>query len=155
MHQLKVADPVFLLPKDGRQHFAGRVINGGQQVQPRSALFQPVVGTAINLHQHPLLGVASAAAMLRSLAFLRLSGHQWLHDAPHTGSGDHDAVPFFQEVPQMLVVRSGIRALRQNDDPPARGFVNAMAGPTSAIAMNHGGDPLLPIGRQKSLHLPL
>src|SRR5579871_1048222 len=90
LHQLKVAHAVLLFPKDSPQHFAGGIINGSQQVQSRSPLFQPSMWAAIDLHQHALLSIAPpAAAMLRRLVGGWPTG---LDNAPHGGAREDNAL---------------------------------------------------------------
>src|SRR6266852_5756323 len=87
LYQEKVACCIFFLAEDRCCQCAGGIIDSSKQTQPGAAIPKPGMPTAIDLHQHPLLGIAHpAAAMLSSTLLSRGSDPCRQQDATHAGA---------------------------------------------------------------------
>ena len=82
----QVAAGVLAGAEDGLSHGAGGVVHGYEQRQLRSPVLQPGVLTAVDLHQHPLLGHAPAPEpVLLGAAAARTADACLGQDAAHRG----------------------------------------------------------------------
>jgi hypothetical protein len=70
---------IFFEAKDRREDFPRGVVDGGEEHEPRSAVLEPGMMTAIHLDQQPDLGHALAAAAMPGRAAL-----PWTTDAGGT-----------------------------------------------------------------------
>lgn len=54
--QAAVSEGIFFGAEEGTGHLTGGVIDGGDQGQPRPAVFEPIVITPVDLQQHARCG---------------------------------------------------------------------------------------------------
>src|SRR5437868_15500752 len=106
---------------------------------------------AVNLQQHPFLRVAFAPSPMHA-PFVRSwrSQPRLLHDPSHRGARERDALPFLQQIAQMLLARALILRLCQVHHLGSHCFTDTMSGLATSVAMGENGGPLLFIGRPGS-----
>ena len=63
--QAEVSEGIFFGAEEGIEHLTGGVIDGGDQGQPRPAVFEPIMITPVDLQKYARVAFP-AAAVLRS-----------------------------------------------------------------------------------------
>jgi hypothetical protein len=144
---LEVAVRVFLVPKGGGRDFPRGVINNRQEGEARTALLQPIVVAAIELHEEAFLRHAlPAAAVAGWTPAARAASPGSTEETADRRARDRDPLAFGQELGEVLVIHIGVGGGREHHDPTAERSIDPIGGRPPAIAMDEGDGPSGPIG---------
>ena len=90
LQKKQIALGVLLLPEQGIGDGTGGIVDGSHQSQIRAPSFQPVVATAVDLKQHPLLRIPLSPASVEGRSpSTRTPYPSCDHDAPHRRTGHY------------------------------------------------------------------
>ena len=143
--QEEVTVGVFDGPKDGREDFAGSVVDGRMEDEAGAAVFEPGMMTAVHLDEQPRLRHAlSPTAVTRRSAFPGTTEAGGAQQALHGLSGDVDALALGQELGEVLIVHAGIGRAGQGENARPDRFGDAPRGASPAVAVRDGRRTVLP-----------
>ena len=101
--------------------------------------------TAVDLHQHPLLGHATAPEpVLLGAAAARTSDAHLGQDAAHCGTAQVDTLAFPQQFGEMSVVGSGVAVAGQLHHGSRSDLRDSIVGPAALV-------PMGPVQRDRAL----
>jgi len=153
-HEQEVARAILGRVEAGGRDSAGGIVDCAQQDEPRPAALQPVVVTAVDLEQHPLLGIPFAARAMPGSAAANGAKTALHEDALDARAGEVDAF-LLQHLAQMAGVEAGVLAGSQLDDLLAERIAEPVRWRFSPVAVHQPGWPLLEVGRLQAPRLAL
>lgn len=147
----EVAVGVLLEAEDSGQDSAGGVIDGRQQHEPRTAVFQPGVLAAVHLDQEPGLRHAlPAAAMARRPAGPGTPHPGGAQQPLHGLAGEAQALALPEELGEVVIIHAGVASAGQREDPSPHRLREASPRGPAAVAMGEGREALLPQAREQA-----
>lgn len=136
---------VFFGAKDAGQGGARGIVDGGVQDQARPAVLQPGMMAAVHLDEEAGLGHAfTAPAVPRGATGARTSNARGAQQPLHRFPRDPDAVAFGEQFGKLMVIHSGVGALREGEDPGADRGSEAARGRPAAVAVGEGRWAMVP-----------
>ncbi len=111
MKQAEIAESGFRGKELRRQDFAGGVVLHAQSGEQRAAAFEPVVRTAVELHEFSELGGTQSALTMRGSAALSRGAEAVLAQQAAKGlAAERNALAFHQLFAEMVVVEASVGA---------------------------------------------
>lgn len=148
----EIACRVFLEAEARRRDLIGRVVDGALEDKKRTAPFQPVVLTAVQLHEQARLGHARPlAAVFRWPPPPRSGDAGSTQDGPHGGAREGDGVLFGQQLGQMLVIEAAIDGAGKDDYPFSQRVRHAIGSRAAPVPMGQTGRAFQAKGGQEPL----
>lgn len=137
-HDLEITGKVFVVTKGRGNDLTGGIVDGGQQMQLRAAVFEPVEGGGVDLPEQAGLRLAGSWAMGLGGTPATTGRKTCLDpDAANGGRADGDLFMFAQEVGEMAVVSPLIPgALVEVQDVILELLGQGMSGLAAAVAVN-------------------
>ena len=152
----QVATGVLAGAEDGLSHGAGCVVHGDEQPQFRSPVLQPGVPTAVDLHQHLLLGHApTPEAVLLRPAAARTAQAGLDQNAAHRGAAQVYALPLPLPLPQQLgevaVVCPRVAVAGQPHHGSGGRLGDGVVGPLALVSVGQCGGAVLAVSGEETL----
>src|SRR5258707_10846435 len=111
LKQAEIAESGFRGKELRRQDFAGGVVLHAQSGEQRAAAFEPVVRTAVELHEFSELGGTQSALTMRGSAALSRGAEAVLAQQAAKGlATEGKALVFHEFLAQMVIVEAGVGA---------------------------------------------
>jgi hypothetical protein len=140
----EVAVRILFQAEDAAEDLACGVINGRVEYQPRPAIFEPGVVTAIQLDEEAGLGHAvSAAAMAGRAAGAGAADALGAEQPLHGGTREPQALALSEQVREVVIVRARVGRAGQREDASPDGLGHAPRGGAAAVAVGQGREALL------------
>lgn len=152
--EAEVAVSVLRVAKLASDHRPGGIIHPGEERQPGTAPFQPVVCAAIDLQQHPRArhALAATAMAARPAAFGTLESGP-VQDPAQRGVGDVEAFALGQELLEVQMVHLRVGGLRERGDGIAQRVIETARGATPSVPMDQRGRAADPVGDTQATNL--
>ena len=139
------------LRRPGLGHDAGGIVHRQQQHEPGPPLLQPGMVTAVDLHQHALLGHApTPEPVLRGAATAGAAQAGPDQNASYRGTAQVNALPFPQQFGEVSVVGASVVVAGQLHHGGRGGFRNGVMGPPSPVPVSQCGGTVPAVRRQKA-----
>ena len=152
LQEHQVAAGVLRGAEDGLGNHSGCIVDGDQQRQLRSPVLQPGVLTAVDLHQHTLLGHAPAPeAVLRGAATAGAADAGLDQNAANGGAAQVDALAFPQQLGEVAVVCTGVAVDGQLHHGSSGRLGDGVVGSASPVPMGQYGGTILALSGEETL----
>ena len=140
VQDLEVAVGIFLFAKRGGEDLAGRIIDGRDQGQARTALVEPGVGATVELDEeaglrHPL----TTSAVARRAATPRARQACRTQDAADGGPGEDQSFALDQELVEVMIVEADVELAGEAHNTGPDVVRDAVDGETPVIPMDESG----------------
>jgi hypothetical protein len=150
----EVTDGILLGPEEGSQDGPGRVVGGMEEAHGRSLRAEPLMGTAVPLHEEPDLGAAGTAAPVLGRSATPLGTDPGLaQPATDRLPPDPKTFPLLQHLDEVGVVELGVDLSVEHQDAVADLRTPSIGGRTAPVAMSQALRPFPTIAGQESFGL--
>jgi len=141
LHELpqdhKVPLGILLVPKGGGEDVAGGVVEGREEGQAWAPMLQPIMITAVELHEQAGLRHAlTVPTVLGRTSSARTPHPGGPEDAVDGGLREREVFAFGQQLAEVCVIDAGVGGLSEPDDPSTDGIRHAPGRWATAVPMD-------------------
>lgn len=135
----EVAVGILLEAKDRGEDLPGGVIDGGEEDEPGTAVFQPEMVAPVHLDEEAGLGHALAATPMAGRATrARTAEAGGAQQTLDRFAGHAHALAFRQQVGELVIVHAGVGGTGQRQDPSPDGLRRSARRRPAAVAVGQG-----------------
>ena len=152
LQEHQVAAGVLGGAEDGLGHGAGGVVHRDEQRQLGPPVLQPGVLAAVDLHQHPLLGHATAPEpVLLEAAAARTADAGPDQNPAHRRAAQVDALPFPQQLGEVAVAGAGVAVAGQLHHGSGGRLGDGVVGLSAPVPVGQRGSTVLAVTGEETL----